>query len=287
MYFNLFAACNNETSVEVRSKLTTSTFRLSESQHAEFNLTGEDFISIEANKPVLVLQFLTVEEQNNNTHCDSFMLLVPPMEQREGQYIFSTVEIDGPQTVNLVITSSMREGLLLDGEPIFNTSSHWISIESSANYSAIQLAVNGGFHNLSHYSADALFAAMCYGYPLGMGLKDLPSTSFESNSSDTVPSHHPESTDFITEKMEYITTTHVPIIHYEVHEDSKGSPVEIHQHYIHPRSRGVSHTMIAVIVSLCSAIFFVIACILGFLVAECVCRRDETFRSAKVVPLVN
>ena len=204
------------------------------------------------------------------------------MEQRENHYLFSTLNAAGKQSVNLVITSSERDGVLLDGEAILSAANkssseavpslNWTVIDtgSDVNYSAIQFSVDGGVHNLSHHYANALFAATSYGYPLGMRLLDLPSVA-----------------DAVTYE---IHTQNGTVTLYNGSVDLDGPPESNkkfpHKNYDNNSDEGISASVIAVIVSLCSGVFFVIACIVGFIVAEFLCNRENSpFSSSKVTPL--
>jgi len=53
------------------------------------------------------------------------------------------------------------------------------------------------------------------------------------------------------------------------------------------QNRGISPTVIAVITSLCGAVFFVIACILGFVITEVLCAKGKRLQRAKVSPCVD
>ena len=281
------SASQNETGVKVKKRGGCEQFNLSESEHAEVNVSHNDFINIEASKPVMVLQYLITQISPSRSRADSFMLLVPPMEQREHQYVFSTVDTMGRQNVNLVISAAMRNGLLLDGELIVNASSHLILIEGfHANYSAVRLSVNGGRHNLSHYSQGALFAAMSYGYPLGMRMQDL--AALEESQKSSTP--HRRATSTLSVQKPLKTTPAPATVKIITNKAAVNRDKGINEAMAQPNSytsadQSISPTVIAVIVSLSAAVFFVIVCIVGFLVAEFVCRREGGFRTAKVAPL--
>ena len=262
--------------MSITQRLINESYRLHESQHIEVNVAKGDYISIEADKPVLVLQYVVpnVIQGGKNCYnsCGSFMLMVPPMEQQEHQYLFSTLNVTWKQNVNLVISSNLTDGVLLDGEAILNYINvtnyekvpSWTVIDthSEVNYSAIQFSVDGGLHNLSHHYPDALFAATSSdGHALGMRLHilDVHKTS--------------------TSKTSYETTGDNP--------DEEDDLIKKYQHK--SRDQGLSHSVIAVIVSLCSGIFFVIVCIVGFIIAEFFCNGKEPsiFTRAKIAPFNN
>ena len=285
-YVSIFAAKHNDTEVNITKRFSKDSYHLDESQHKEFNVEKGDYISIEADKPVLVLQYVVPNviqggggggEDCHHNSCGSFMLMVPPMEQQEHQYLFSTLNVTWKQNVNLVISSNLTEGVLLDGEAILNSGNvtdykelpSWTVIDthSEINYSAIQFSVDGGLHNLSHHYPDAVFAATSSdGHALGMLQKIL----YEVH-------------------VEYSTNNNGT---YQLNSENADSDEEdyLKKKYQHrPRDEGLSHSVIAVIVSLCSGIFFVIVCIVGFIIAEFFCNGKEPsiFTRAKITPFNN
>ena len=290
-----FPAKHNETEVNITQRFRNDSQKLSESQHLQVHVVRGDYISIRADKPVMVLQYVVPSgaqdtdcyhsnnNNNNSSDCASFMLMVPPMEQQENQYLFSTLNTTEKQNVNLVISSNLTDGVLLDGEPILGCANAteddragggdsaggpiWTTIDAHAevNYSAIQFSVDGGLHNLSHESPQVLFSATSYGYPLGMKLLDLPVVGVAGGGG-----------------YQYVPAGKV----------SGGSPGE-EEEYLSRRYRGnsaggdgLSSSVIAVIVSLCSGVFFVIVCIVGFVIAEFFCNGKEPsiFSRAKIAP---
>ena len=120
--------------------------------------------------------------------CGSFLLTVPPMQQRKQQYyvVFNTANsASGKHNVNLIVATSLRNGLLINGTDLSNyiNSSNiilhppsapgaapptWNIIDQNQNstnnnesknsLSSIQFPVNGGLHRISHNSSsNALF----------------------------------------------------------------------------------------------------------------------------------
>ena len=161
----------------------------------------------------------------------------------------------------MVITSNLTDGVLLDGKGILDSANisdsgvlpNWTVIDtnSNKNYSAIQFSVDGGLHNLSHHFSNAFFVATSYGYPLGMRLLDLPS---------------------VRNDIQYI-------IDKKPQSSNEGTSEE---------DNTITSFTIAVIVSLCSGVFFVIVCIVGFIIAEFVCNSKEPFFGrGKVAPFNN
>lgn len=283
----MLAAKHNDTRLNIKQKFSNETHRLSGNQHLEVNVSRGDYISVEADKPVMVIQYL-VPDCKLHKSCGTFMLMVPPMEQRESQYLFSVLTSTGKQSVNLVITSVLREGLILDGKDLLANASggsaneeaslNWTVIDTSTDvsYSAIQLSVDPGLHNLSHLNASALFAAMSYGYPLGMRLLELP----------------------VVDTVQYRISTHNGselVLNYTLGDPDGDTPPRdlrdpyFKEKYENTESGGISSSLIAVVISLCSGVLLVIVCIVGFVLAELVCNGKEPnlFTRPKVAPLDN
>ena len=277
MIWFYFLAKHNETRVNIQQKFIIKSYDLNESEHVQVNVGKGDYISIEADNSVLVLQYVVpnvIPEKDCKINCGSFMLLVPPMEQQEDQYLFSTLNAAGKQNVNLVITSNLTDGVLLDGQDILDSANisdsgvlpNWTLIDTSSNvnYSAIQFSVDGGLHNLSHHSSYALFVATSYGYPLGMRLQILQLNN-SLNRNDIFITENPERSNELDNLQEKYQEK-------EKDEDKR-----------------LKSSTIAVIVSLCSGVFFVIVCIVGFVIAEFVCNSKEPslFSRGKVAPFNN
>ena len=240
-------------------------FNLDESEHKEFNLSSDDYICIEASQPVLVIRYLQSLRRVGNIRVDTYMSIVPPLEQYPGHYVFSTVDTPGEQYVNVVIKSTNKDGLLLDQQPL-NVTQGWKDIRSfQLSYSALQVPVDSGLHNVSHVTSES-FSAIAYSHPLGMRL-------------DTI---------YDSEQQVLYETTNTGL-EGAAGGGGGGGEKEIHTNYqdvFIPQGPGISSTVIAIIVSLCVAVFMVIVCILGFIVAELFGRREE-FRNAKIMPFVS
>ena len=81
--------------------------------------------------------------------------------------MFSTMGTGQLHGLNLVVADNVREGLLLDGDALHNSSTtkNVILIEGiHRNYSAMRLSVKNGHHDLSHKTKGTAFPAISYGY---------------------------------------------------------------------------------------------------------------------------
>ena len=297
------AARHDNTVVKVRKKSHTQPeiYQLAGSQAKEIHASREDFISIDADKPVSVLQYLVthVAQGNCNAECGSSLLFVPPMEQREHQYLFSSGDTAaGKQTVNLVIATPIREGVKLNGMdllsyinttyPISTPTPSWSTIEkSNASYSAIQFLVEEGLYKITHNSSKAEFSAtLTDHHPSAVIPRDskglsTASLSFETTTSDA------KSFNIIQDKY-FSGYGAIPTAKVE---KSKSND-EINNAYLAEsetktgEEKKISHSAIAMIVTLCTAVLLVIICIVGFIFAEFAFHNGERslFQSARVSP---
>ena len=176
----MFSAKEDKTSVNVWQKKSRIVYQLDESQHAQVNVTKEDYIYIEMDKPVFVQQYVithvTQGDDCSRNSCGSFLLMVPPMQQRKQQYyvVFNTANsATGKHIMNIIVATSLRNGLLINGTDLSNyiNSSNiilylpseavaaaptWNIIDQNQNstnsnqnkisLSSIQFPVNGGLH---------------------------------------------------------------------------------------------------------------------------------------------
>ena len=156
----------------IKKKSQLVAYQLDETQRTQVKVTKGDYVSIEADKPVFVLQYVVTQITQGNcaaSECgSSYVLMVPPMQQRKHQYLFSTANALGKHNVNLVIATPLRNGVLIKGTDLLsyinssniNPTPIWNVVDNNSNkngYLAIQFLVNEGLHNISHNSSNALF----------------------------------------------------------------------------------------------------------------------------------
>ena len=278
--FKVTASCDNSTVVmKSRQQHLVYTLQAGESVVAVLNDTDRDFISITSNQPVSVLQYycsVKLNQQSLNqsrsessdsstTHtssCDPYLVTIPPLEQQKDEYVFSTPSDDNTtHAITVVINSTTAEGLLIDNQPHSdyqdNSSLFSVSIDGyDTNFTAMRLYIRPGYHNISHTEKGTPFSAISHAAPLGMRLGDL------TGSADVFPVYNLGPSPSSTTEQSQENGVDVS----SDNEDSEGLPANV----------------IAIIVTLTSAIFFVVVCILGFVLAETVCRRGN----GKVAPYV-
>ena len=290
----MFPAKEDKTSVRVRQKKSRVVYQLDESQHAQVNVTKEDYISIETDKPVFVQQYVVThvtqgDDDCGGNGCGSFLLTVPPMQHRKQQYyvVFNTANsATGKHIVNLIVATSLRNGLLINGTDLSNyiNSSNiifyppsaaaaapptWNIIDQNQNstnsnqnkisLSSIQFPVNGGLHRISHNSSsNAFFTVTSVPHsPKDVSKFQLPETVALNQSFAAAK-----------ENINIVPTAQV--------EKAKTKD-EINNAFLSgAQSRtqskqltaDIPHSPIAVIISVIIAVVFVIICIVGFVFVE-------------------
>ena len=158
------------TSIEVRGDSPNATV-LDAGHYAQFTLEGTN--QIVADKPVLVAQYSTGSSYGGNPG-DPFMMLLPPAEQYQAGYTFSTPGSGfASHYVNVVAPQSViAGGVALDGVAI--AAGEFTAISDSGFFGA-RLSIAGGSHRLESAEPVGVFVYGfnqddSYGYPGGMAL---------------------------------------------------------------------------------------------------------------------
>ena len=122
----------------------------------------------------------------------------------------------------------------------------------------------GGYHNITHVDSSTPFSAISHSSPIGMSMADLSMLNNYDNTNNEaeLPPYN------IEPLSEIVGVDNIQLMETTSENDGSGT---------------LPGNVIAVIVTLTSAIFFVIVCILGFVLTETVCRRD----GSKVAPYVS
>ena len=99
---------------------------LDEGEYLEFEVDSNDFAYIEADKPVLLVQFCKSYQSDYNRKSDPFMSLVPPLTQYSDYYTFTTAdtltgEEDYEHYVNILVQRGGTSRFLLDGQLLKST----------------------------------------------------------------------------------------------------------------------------------------------------------------------
>ena len=132
-------------------------------QFYQMDVLSSRYLSIEATKQVLLLQF-SKGSNADNVLSDPFMAMIPPIEQYRSRYIISTPSafpVVFDSYLNLVIEYDDISGLRLDDHPL-PLSTQWHSIPGKSLVGASISIVNGS-HRL-HHVRRAKFGLTAYGY---------------------------------------------------------------------------------------------------------------------------
>ncbi len=317
-FLPVVSAKEDGTRVHVRKKGAWSPLRytLHRARPADLSLSTEDHVSIRADRPVQVIQYV-LTHFIQDTGCDggpactgaataalntsALVLSVPPLHGKQQQYLFSTPTAAGRQSVvNLVIATPLRDGVLLNGsdlvtyinasraagttQPVWRVLNSDVTSDAASqtagNLSTTRFWLPPGLHLITHSNASALdsghvlFSATSVPHSSGTSRPDTPK---EPRPNDTklkgkIPNNVPEAT---VEKAKVDDEINNALL-TKTGSDASGS----HQ------GDEISPSVIAVLISLCSAVLFVIICIVGFVFAEFAFHNGEKslFRLSRVAP---
>lgn len=268
------SAAENETTVYIRHNGGETSHTLNSASFVDFNVTEKDIVCLESSRPTLVIR----HQLQNQSFCSR---VLPPVErwlknyhvhwtgQAEGFYVITGDELSSDQ-------------VLLNSEPVSNVSSEVVRGGYTANYTAflITTPMSGAQHNGSGSNSSQLTVVKT-----SSGRPFFISTScfaFAMGCSDT-GTHTTAATPPSQEATVTGRTTNMVVV-------IQGNPAVVETNYAetssgHTSGAALSSSVIAVIVSLSSAVFFVIACIVGFLAAEVLCRA-KSYRTSKVTPFI-
>lgn len=266
----LFVVLANEdnTIVTMMTSHNSTSFNLSESAYVDVRLDSNEtgMAVFHATRPVRLQQSVEGTFPNNDVPWSQTMrLMVPHTGEHTNRYLFYIDVSNRSRLFHLFFNSEdISDGLLLDGRAVNLTAGSNISDGARRWQSmAFKVTLSRGVHVLRH--PHAVFAAM---------------------TSDGV---------FLPER--YGSTAPPPIadtsatnaVAYVAESANQDDGINLHAAGGFPSGgdkTGITRTVVAVIVSLSSAVFLVVVCILGFLAAELLCRSDN-FNHAKVTPFLD
>ena len=270
-----------------------STYHLIPGDHAELSVTYQDFITITASKPVLVQQYSTTR-QSNTRYQNTYMTLLPSTEQC-GKHHYVAVLYENMKHIHIVLPRTLKNGILINNVLISNTHNHhsetytFINVPGY-NYTTVRVTLQHlGLHNISHSSPGVCMCVMTQGYPVDINLTDyeqklstLPNVSLSTwpKLVSSSSSHYDVLPLVSAHQEQPLVINKAAINSYPQTKTTWQSRQDNHVDH------GFNATVIAVIMSLSTAVFFVIACIVGFVVAEFACGRESIFSGAKVSPSI-
>jgi len=153
--------------------------------HNEFNTRQNMFCSIQASKPVMVVQFAAGLSFESPRYGDPFMMMIPPVEQCKNNYTFaSQSNFDDFLTITVPIQFHNPSMIFLNGTAL--TSASWNPMYCSSvdicGYTT-RTSIRAGTSHIQHENPNAVFGAVVYGfevgvsygYPAGMELDSIES----------------------------------------------------------------------------------------------------------------
>ena len=144
---------------------------MSSGNYSDFQLSSDQYCSVDADKPVLVVQFTPGRSADNAENGDPFMVLVPAFTQYLDNTTFSTVHGLGLFFENYInVYSPVGQSefnpstIILDGAPLATDS--WVNIPCSDGSTcghAVQVAINEGVHSIWNSNPRSPLGVTIYG----------------------------------------------------------------------------------------------------------------------------
>ena len=264
-------------------------------------VTSTDLMRVVSNKPISLLQYSRVVHRitSDNFFFDKFMTTVPsdgqcghthlvPILNNTSHLNVVTIIIPKMKLRNILINDEQLTGQANNVQSFTTTYSAWSDRPTKDSFVAVHLKLaSTGLYNISHSDPDVNMCVSTYGHTIDIQLSGHILRSRQSN----IPPLHITHNDTPLPKSPSSGYSVLPLVsaHQESHVINKAaiSDTSWTAGGQEPNlGEGFNATVIAVIVSLASAVFFVIACIAGFVVAEFACTGQTIFSGAKVTPLV-
>lgn len=155
--YNYFRVCVSDPATVVKFNGSVLT-GLQGNFYYEFTSSSPGLV--EADKPILVAQYITSENAcGNGSPGDPEVIYLSPVEQNIDKVILNSTSNFAivQHFINVVIRSTAVNSFRLDGSPVAGFQAH----PQDASYSYAQLMVSAGKHTLQ---ADSGFNAIAYGY---------------------------------------------------------------------------------------------------------------------------
>ena len=147
----------------------------------DFPIQSDEYCYFTSTVPVLLLQFSTGTSVDNVTDADSFMVIIPPIEQYQNSYQLSTFQSrsdPGRNFLNIFVPAFVdRNQVFLDGYQVSELlpEGGWVAIPCTSDpkvtCSLAQLEVTNVSHVLSHTDPSAVISVIAYwlAYSTGHG----------------------------------------------------------------------------------------------------------------------
>ena len=129
----------------------------------EGNVTGNTLTSIEAERPVYVVQYM--KSFNTDNEADPAMMVVPPVENFVNSVNFPVERMTCCPTfsnIHVIINCMFANDLMFDDT---QSMSNWPRLESDdRKMCAVRGSVTTGLHSVTHHDSEAKFTVAVYWY---------------------------------------------------------------------------------------------------------------------------
>ena len=166
------------------SRIFMTTLSGAGSSH-EFNISQNMFCSVQASSPVLLVQFAIGRSQSSQ-YGDSFMMMIPPVEQYSNNYTFVT-QLGFENAITIIVDSQFLNSadVVLNGNSVSATWTEiYCSTQTICAYGT-RLSVSAGRNFIYHRNPTTKLVTFVYGfrqngsygYPAGMQLFSISGTA--------------------------------------------------------------------------------------------------------------
>ncbi|XP_062585994.1 IgGFc-binding protein-like [Saccostrea cucullata] len=187
-YFRIIAAEDN-TEIQISGMPKVKIEKAGEWK--QVTIPSEDHKLITSNKPIMLTQYVT-SQQNDSEPADPSMMIIPPYELFGAKYTFSTPQYSRPDygagyaydhEFIVIVKDTDRKTLLLDDKP-FPSNTHWKPIPGTDLVGGY-VTLTSGSHTVRNTDPTALIGGYLYGhafhesygFPTGMRLAKINAVS--------------------------------------------------------------------------------------------------------------
>ena len=178
-----FIGSEHNTTVNITGGISDSFTITKPGGTVERSIPSNAYCLIEADKPIMTVQFVKGQSSASDLN-DPSMMIVQPLGGYSNTFTFTTLSRPSGAFLNyfaFVIRGSYKDGLMIDGSPL-STTFHTIP---GSDFVGGYIRITSGVHTVYHQSPIALFAGYLYGrqeyesyaFPIGTRLAPINTVS--------------------------------------------------------------------------------------------------------------
>ena len=166
-YFKIIAS---KDSTVVRVKCTSLSQNLvynlaTAGSNQAFQISSNNFCSIESNSPILVMQFATANARDGVG--DPFMMMIPPVEQYSNNYVLNVLSSFSTNYITIYVASRYYQPNRIFVDNVSQQSATWTPVRCVNNSICgyiNRVSLVAGEHSLSHQDPEARVGVSAYGF---------------------------------------------------------------------------------------------------------------------------